>query len=81
MRCAMQSKARWSRPSRHRKNERGQDELLLRAQTDLNVDLASSILIGDKLSDIQAGGDGTHKFFFTTNSSTANAGTVSARLP
>jgi histidinol phosphatase-like enzyme len=28
--------------------------MLLRAQADLNLDLASSILIGDKLSDIQA---------------------------
>ena len=29
--------------------------MLLRAQADLNLDLASSILIGDKLSDIEAG--------------------------
>ncbi len=29
--------------------------MLLRAQVDLNLDLAQSILIGDKLSDIQAG--------------------------
>ncbi len=29
--------------------------MLLRAQSDLDLDLASSILVGDKLSDIQAG--------------------------
>ena len=29
--------------------------MLLRAQSDLDLDLASSILIGDKLSDIEAG--------------------------
>jgi D-glycero-D-manno-heptose 1,7-bisphosphate phosphatase len=29
--------------------------MLLRAQSDLNLDMASSILIGDKLSDIEAG--------------------------
>lgn len=86
--------------------------MLLRAHNDLNLDLASSILIGDKLSDIQAAAaarvgtqillssentepdipeelchvfysldDIRYKFFSITNTSTGNAGTVSARLP
>jgi D-glycero-D-manno-heptose 1,7-bisphosphate phosphatase len=43
---------RYKRDSPDRKPNPG---LLLRAQTELDLDLVSSILIGDKLSDIQAG--------------------------
>jgi D-glycero-D-manno-heptose 1,7-bisphosphate phosphatase len=46
--------------------------MLLRAQSDLNLDLRSSILVGDKLSDIQAGwaaGVGTQILFSPEHSS------------
>jgi D-glycero-D-manno-heptose 1,7-bisphosphate phosphatase len=43
---------RYKRDSPDRKPNPG---MLLRAQSDLDLDLASSIFIGDKLSDIQAG--------------------------
>ena len=49
--------------------------MLLRAQSDLDLDLGSSILIGDKLSDIQAGcaaGVGT-QILLTSEAGTCNA--------